>query len=164
MFSMNYKAPFGDLVIESTQAGISRVSLGTTKTEKRHKHLEQAAKELNEYFLGQRKTFSVPLDIQGTDFQRKTWKALTEIPYGSKVSYLDLAKKVAGPKHCRAVANANNKNKLPIFIPCHRVIGSDGSLVGFAWGLEVKRELLENEGVEGSSTPSTHKRENTCIK
>lgn len=164
-FAINYASPIGNLVINATNQGICSIS----KTEPIHDensnpHLEQAATELNEYFDGLRTDFDISLDISGTDFQKNCWQELVKIPFGETISYLELAQRVASPKHCRAVANANNKNKLPIFIPCHRVIGSDGSLTGFAWGLDIKEFLLKKEGAERESAPSTHKRENTFIK
>ena len=164
MYVENYEAPFGNLILNCSELGLTRVSVGKVAVEKNHPLLRLAKEELNQYFRGERQSFSVPLDIQGTEFQKKTWTCLQKIPLGCIISYKELAQKVATSKHCRAVANANNKNKLPIFIPCHRVVGSDRSLVGFAWGVEVKRELLRNEGVGGFPTPSTHKRENTFIK
>lgn len=118
---------------------------------KKEKHQEvpicllRARNQLQEYFDGKRKTFDVPLNISGTDFQKKVWSALQKIPYGQSCSYLDIAKAIKNPKAVRAVGGANNKNKIPIIIPCHRVLGKDGSLVGFAGGLGVKLELLDLE-------------------
>lgn len=107
--------------------------------------LRQAAAELREYFAGQRRQFTVPLDPKGTPFQQKVWKALQEIPYGETRSYKEIAIAAGNEKACRAVGMANNRNPLPIFIPCHRVVGSDGKLVGYAGGLDVKTFLLELE-------------------
>jgi len=109
--------------------------------------LLKGAKQLEEYFNGRRREFSLPLHYEGTDFQKKCWKALIEIPYGETRTYLDIARAAGNEKAARAAGMANNKNPLPIFIPCHRVIGSNGKLVGFRGGLEVKRLLLEIEGV-----------------
>ena len=105
--------------------------------------LRQAAAELQEYFAGQRRQFTVPLAPKGTPFQQKVWKALQEIPYGETRSYKEIAIAAGNEKACRAVGMANNRNPLPIFIPCHRVVGSDGKLVGYAGGLDVKTFLLE---------------------
>lgn len=164
-FGVNYTSPIGNLVIHATDHGLCSVLKSKPiGKEVANAHLLQAVDELNEYFSGLRTDFDVSLDIMGTEFQRDCWKELVKIPFGETISYLDLAKRVATSKHCRAVANANNKNKLPIFIPCHRVIGSDGSLTGFAWGLDIKEFLLKKEGAERESAPSTHKRENTFIK
>jgi len=107
--------------------------------------LKEAAKQLEEYFAGKRKTFDLPLSPKGTDFQRKVWDVLTRIPYSETLSYGDVAKKIGNPKACRAVGMANNKNPIPIIIPCHRVIGSSGKLVGYGGGLHIKEKLLELE-------------------
>ena len=107
--------------------------------------LKQAAKELQEYFDGERKIFNVPLEPKGTDFQQKVWNALKEIPYGDTCSYKNIAEKVGNIKASRAVGMANNKNPIPIIIPCHRVIGTNGKLVGYAGGLGIKEKLLKLE-------------------
>jgi methylated-DNA-[protein]-cysteine S-methyltransferase len=102
--------------------------------------------QLAEYFAGRRRTFSLDLAPAGTAFQRATWAALTRIPYGETISYGELARRVGRPNASRAVGAANGANPLPILVPCHRVIGADGSLTGFGGGLPVKRALLELEG------------------
>lgn len=107
--------------------------------------LRQAAAELTAYFAGQLRQFTVPLAPKGTPFQQKVWAALREIPYGERRSYKEIAAMVGNEKACRAVGMANNRNPLPIFIPCHRVVGSDGKLVGYAGGLDVKTFLLNLE-------------------
>lgn len=107
--------------------------------------LKKAGEQLQQYFNGNRKFFDLPLAPKGTEFQQKVWKALREIPYGETNSYKDVADRVGNIKACRAVGMANNKNPIAIFIPCHRVIGSNGKLVGYAGGLEVKEMLLEIE-------------------
>ncbi|MFD1615911.1 methylated-DNA--[protein]-cysteine S-methyltransferase [Gelatiniphilus marinus] len=107
--------------------------------------LEDCAIQLNEYFEGTRKQFNLNLNPKGTDFQQKVWKALQQIPYGKTLSYLELSKQLGHAKAIRAVANANGKNPLWIIVPCHRVIGSDGSLTGYAGGLHRKKWLLEHE-------------------
>lgn len=107
--------------------------------------LEDCAYQLNEYFNGKRQSFDLKLNPQGTDFQKKVWNELLNIPHGKTVSYLDLSKKLGDVKAIRAVANANGKNPIWIIIPCHRVIGSDGSLTGYAGGLHRKQWLLEHE-------------------
>jgi O-6-methylguanine DNA methyltransferase len=108
--------------------------------------LAQAAQELAEYFAGQRQRFGVPLDLVGTPFQRSAWQALLAIPYGQTRSYASQARAIARPSATRAVAAANGQNKVSIIVPCHRVIGSDGSLTGFGGGLPRKRALLALEG------------------
>lgn len=107
---------------------------------------EQLAAELAEYFAGRRKTFGVPLDLVGTPFQLDAWHALLAIPYGSTRSYAEQARAIGRPTATRAVAAANGQNKVSIVVPCHRVIGSDGSLTGFGGGLPRKRALLQLEG------------------
>lgn len=107
--------------------------------------LEEARKQLDEYFKGKRKVFKLPFNLKGTEFQKKVWKALLDIPYGETFSYKEVAKNIGNENASRAVGNANNKNPLPIFIPCHRVIGANGKLVGYAGGLDIKVKLLELE-------------------
>lgn len=104
-----------------------------------------AEKQLREYFLGQRQAFDLLLAPQGTDFQKSVWNELRKIPFGQPRSYGQIAKGLGSPQKARAVGGANNKNPLPIVVPCHRVIGSDGKLVGFAGGLNVKQRLLDLE-------------------
>lgn len=108
--------------------------------------LEDCVFQLQEYFEGKRKVFDIKLNPEGTDFQKEVWNQLLEIPYGKTLSYLELSKQLGDVKAIRAVANANGKNPIWIIIPCHRVIGSDGSLTGFAGGLSRKQWLLEHEG------------------
>lgn len=107
--------------------------------------LTQAARELDEYFAGKRQTFDLPLNPIGTPFQRKVWAELQKIPYATTISYGELARRIGQPTASRAVGMANHRNPLAIFIPCHRVIGADGSLTGYGGGLEVKRFLLDLE-------------------
>lgn len=102
--------------------------------------------EMTEYFAGTRKIFSVPLDFIGTGFQKTVWNELLKIPYGTTVSYMQLSETIGNTKAIRAVANANATNKIAVVVPCHRVIGTDGSLTGYAGGLERKRRLLNLEG------------------
>lgn len=107
--------------------------------------LLKAKKELEEYFEGKRKEFDLPLEQEGTEFQKKVWNALEKIPYGETRTYKEVAKIVGNEKACRAVGMANNKNNIPIIIPCHRVVGSNGKLVGYALGLNMKKYLLDLE-------------------
>ena len=105
-----------------------------------------AMAQLEEYFAGKRRRFDLPLAPRGTEFQRRVWRALTEIPYGNTISYGELARRISKPSASRAVGLANGANPLPIIVPCHRVIGADGSLTGFGGGLPIKRKLLALEG------------------
>lgn len=107
--------------------------------------LSMATIQLDEYFQGKRTTFSLPFKLTGTPFQLAVWKELQNIPYGQTTSYKEIAQKINKPKAYRAVGMANNKNPLPIIIPCHRVIGSNGKLIGYAGGLNLKNYLLELE-------------------
>ena len=107
--------------------------------------LAQARTELAEYFDGRRRSFDVPLAPNGTEFQRSVWAALTEIPFGTTISYANLARRVGNETAVRAVGAANGRNPIPVIVPCHRVIGSDGSLTGFGGGLPRKKWLLQHE-------------------
>jgi methylated-DNA-[protein]-cysteine S-methyltransferase len=111
-----------------------------------HRVLAQAEWEIAEYLDGKRQNFEVPLDIQGTDFQKKVWLQLLKIPYGQTLSYLELAKQIQNEKSVRAVGTANGRNPLCVVIPCHRVIASNGTLGGYSGGLEIKSKLLALEG------------------
>lgn len=110
--------------------------------------LKTAAEQLKEYLAGNRQTFDLPLDPRGTEFQKAVWNALLDIPFGEIRSYKHVAEAIGNPKACRAVGMANNKNPILIVIPCHRVIGSDGSLVGYGGGIDLKEKLLKLEGFE----------------
>lgn len=107
--------------------------------------IHQCIDELIEYFNGSRTQFTVPIHQAGTDFQQKVWRELYEVPYAKTMSYAELAKKLGDPKVIRAAAAANGKNKIAIIVPCHRIIGSDRNLTGFAWGLPRKKWLLQHE-------------------
>lgn len=126
---------------------ISRISKAfkATLLEGENPHFDTLRQQLKEYFKGECKEFNIPLDLVGTDFQKKVWKSLIEIPYGSTISYGEQAKLIGKPKAVRAVANANAKNKVSIILPCHRVIGADGKLTGYGGGLWRKEKLLELE-------------------
>jgi len=107
--------------------------------------IEKTIVQMQEYFSGERKVFDIPLLMVGTDFQRSVWDGLMKIPYGTTASYLELAKNIGNEKAVRAVASANGANSISIMIPCHRIIGSNGDLVGYAGGLPAKKKLLELE-------------------
>ena len=109
--------------------------------------IKRAYIQIDEYIKGKRKIFDLPLNPNGTEFQKKVWKALTEIPYGETTSYKDIAVTLGNEKACRAVGMANNKNPIPIIIPCHRVIGANKKLVGYVGGLDLKKMLLNLEGI-----------------
>jgi methylated-DNA-[protein]-cysteine S-methyltransferase len=109
-------------------------------------------RQLGEYFAGERRRFDLPLAPRGTEFQRRVWRALREIPYGQTISYGELARRIGNPSAPRAVGLANGANPLPIIVPCHRVIGADGSLTGFGGGLPIKRKLLALEGASAQES------------
>ncbi len=142
------KTPLGIASVEGDEQGISRISILDTQdvpSEKVPDSLKDCVKQLQEYFSGERKKFDLKLNPQGTEFQQKVWQTLQQIPYGKTISYMELSLKVGDIKAIRAVAAANGKNPLWIVIPCHRVIGSDGSLTGYAGGLWRKKCLLDHE-------------------
>jgi len=152
-----YQSPIGLLKIEAENNAITTLCL-SAKTDKNNtknndkssnsteeKVLEQCCNQLDEYFAGSRKDFELPLQPKGTAFQQKTWDQLLKIPYGETISYARLAIRVGNSKASRAVGSANGKNPIAIIIPCHRVINSSGSLGGYAYGLDVKRKLLDLE-------------------
>jgi methylated-DNA-[protein]-cysteine S-methyltransferase len=111
--------------------------------------LPEAVRQLQEYFAGNRRNFDLPLHPDGTEFQQRVWRALTEIPYGETCSYGELARRIGNPNASRAVGLANGRNPISILVPCHRVIGADGSLTGYGGGLQRKQWLLAHEGLQG---------------
>lgn len=139
--------PLGTAILEGNHQGLKSFKLSSTALENTPipEVLREAADQITAYFEGKRHTFSLALDPEGTPFQKKVWTALQDIPYGKTTSYMHLSKQLGDPKAIRAVAAANGKNPLWIIIPCHRVIGSDGSLTGYAGGLWRKKWLLEHE-------------------
>lgn len=141
-------SPIGKLQITGDENGIASVIFleeNQMLTETIPQCLEDAVIQLEEYFLRKRKTFALELNPSGTDFQKTVWQELLKIPYGKTTNYLQMAKNLGDPKVIRAAASANGKNPISIIIPCHRVIGSDGSLTGYAGGLWRKKALLELE-------------------
>jgi len=149
-------SPIGRLMLVGNGGGLKRIEFEKSKTtlgpqpgwRESAIELEPAARQLREYFSGARRSFDLPLAAEGTEFQRRTWDALCQIPYGATVSYADLARSIGKPKAVRAVGAANGRNPLPIVVPCHRVVGSDGSLTGFAAGTAIKKRLLQLEGAQ----------------
>jgi len=153
------ETPLGWAKIEGDLEGLRSISILDDKPVEINEMpelLEDAAYQLKEYFKGQRKDFQLELNPQGTDFQRRVWQELKTIPFGKQISYLELSKKLGDVKAIRAVAAANGKNPLWIVIPCHRVIGSKGDLVGYAGGLHRKKWLLNHESPakQGSLFPN----------
>ena len=140
------RSRFGMLKVECSDTALVSVRVTAQPGEDSSNGLcREVEKQLNEYFSGSRKVFDLPLDPAGTEFQQKVWDALQAIPYGARRTYGEIAAAVGNPKASRAVGMANNRNPIMIIIPCHRVVGADGALTGYAGGLEMKQALLELE-------------------
>ena len=151
-----YKAPFGVLTVVGSDLGIRYVMFNNDAHPKPlerlhisdseiHDSVNDAITQLDEYFNGSRRDFELPLDLQGTEFQVAAWNALAEIPYGRTASYGQQAASIGRPKAVRAIGGANGRNPVAIVLPCHRIVGADGSLTGFGGGIEVKKWLLDHE-------------------
>ena len=142
------KTPIGDICILEENDKIIGLTLDNEKycyTEKNTEILNETEKQLNEYFWGKRKKFNVPINPKGTEFQKQVWNELLKIPYGQTVTYKRIAQKIEKPNAARAVGMANHNNPIAIIVPCHRVVGSNSKLVGYAFGLERKQFLLDLE-------------------
>lgn len=151
MPAFTMQSPIGLLTIEETDGAITALRFGgETVSPPPTPLLQRAAQQLTEYFAARRRRFDLPLRPQGTAFQQAAWSALCDIPYGQTRTYAQQAAAIGRPKACRAVGMANHCNPLPLFIPCHRVIGAGGKLTGYAGGLAVKRFLLELEQAPAS--------------
>ncbi len=150
-----WPSPVGVLTLAASSAGLVALEFGekpprrfsTPKVqwEESEEKTLPYRQELQEYFLGERTEFTFPLDLRGTEFQKRCWRALLEIPYGQTRSYAEIARAVGNPQAFRAVGMANNRNPIAIIVPCHRVIATDGSLCGYGGGLDVKEKLLRLE-------------------
>lgn len=144
-----YEFELGPLTIGDTDGAVSTICFGRVPlkegVQKETDITLKTAKEIDEYLAGERTAFDLPLRPEGTHFQKKVWEALLTIPYGETRSYKEIAILAGSPKGFRAVGMANNRNPIPILIPCHRVIGSDGSMTGYGGGLPIKIKLLETE-------------------
>lgn len=148
-----FDTPFGPMALGEEDGAIIRLYLPHSPTPRLRSHatplLAEGAGQLEEYFAGRRQRFDLPLTLKGTPFQQKVWRALLDIPYGQTRTYGDIARAVDCPRGFRAVGMANNRNPVPILVPCHRVVGADGALVGYAGGLELKAALLALERRRG---------------
>ena len=143
MYTHYLTSPIGILEISASDTGVTGIDFVAKKgTTRANTHTKQTAEQLQEYFSGTRKTFDLTLSPEGTPFQKRVWNALTTIPYGETKSYGAVAKQIGNKNASRAVGSANNKNPIPIVVPCHRVIGADGNLVGYGGGLDKKKKLL----------------------
>ena len=142
--------PVGELTLVASSAGLRELLWPErpdppSAIEAPSKLLDEAARQLNAYFAGELRRFDLPLDLAGTEFQLRAWRALADSPYGETISYGEQARQLGRPRAARAVGAANGRNPLPIVLPCHRVVGAGGSLVGFGGGLSRKQRLLEHE-------------------
>ena len=157
LFCFRTSSPVGPLFLAASPKGLVRLEFEahalklnpkTTQLKESRELLRPYLDQLNEYFAGQRREFSIPLDLRGTEFQLKCWRALLDIPYGETRSYRDLARAIGHANAFRAVGMSNNRNPVAIVVPCHRVIAADGSLCGYGGGLDIKRKLLELESAQ----------------
>ena len=150
MAKTTFHSPIGRLLLVANVSGITEITYleeGNTESDKsEHPVLEEAKKQLTEYFKGRRKTFDLPINPSGTPFQESVWKELQYIPYGTTTTYSEVSRKLNNPKAVRAVGKANGLNPISIIIPCHRVIGANQALTGYAGGIDKKRWLLKHEG------------------
>ncbi len=148
-----YDTDLGTIGIAENGSAITDIFFGgedapgdvTQMVQKETPLIKEAAKQIKEYLKGERKEFDLPLGAEGTAFQKSAWEALLTIPYGETRSYKEMAEQVGSPKACRAIGLANNRNPISIVVPCHRVIGANGKLVGYGGGLHIKERLLELE-------------------
>lgn len=147
MSARTIETPVGALTLTASENAVTAVRFGAQSARDASPLLDAAEAQLREYFARTRRTFDLPLDPHGTAFELRVWAALRTIPYGETRSYGAIAAAIGNPRAARAVGMANHRNPLPILIPCHRVIGADGSLTGYAGGLAAKRRLLALEGI-----------------
>lgn len=148
IFGGLYSSPFGPISLRATDTHVLSLHFGDLGLRDSTPLLSEAEAQLAAYFSGKLRQFRLPLLTKGTDFQQRVWSCLLTIPYGETISYRELAERVGSPRAFRAVGNANGKNPLPVLIPCHRVIASDGSLGGYSYGLDLKQELVRLEHIE----------------
>jgi methylated-DNA-[protein]-cysteine S-methyltransferase len=156
IYYSRFESPVGPLLLAGPKAGLQLVSFAGGKRAKNvapewrldNSAFVEVVHQLQSYFAGERRNFDLTLILEGSDFQKRVWTALQEIPYGETTSYKELAEKIGKPRAVRAVGAANGANPIPIIIPCHRVIGNDGSLTGFGGGLPLKKRLLELESYQ----------------
>ena len=156
-------SPIGPVLLVSSEKGLVRVALPSESETDRITRIkaefpdacfiedvgknQEAVRQIGEYFSGIRTSFTLPLDLRGTNFQKKVWNAMLKVPFGRTRSYGQIARDIGNPKACRAVGGSCGKNNIAIVIPCHRIIGSDGSMTGFGGGVPLKKKLLDLEGI-----------------
>lgn len=156
MFTQFLQTPIGNVAIEASHKGVTAIKfVASSGLETKNEHTQNALQQLREYFFEQRQHFDLVLCPAGTEFQQKVWKALLEVPFGCTQSYADIAKKLDNPKAVRAVGAANGKNPIAIVIPCHRIIGTNGTLTGYAGGLTRKAWLLDIENPQSKLLGNT---------
>lgn len=162
--SMSVPTPLGTITLVASPHGLTQVLFPGERGERPaphdedpscRAHLDEGSRQLREYFAGRRRSFDVTLDPTGTEFDQQVWSALREIPFGATMSYGELARRLGKPGAARAVGHANGRNPLAIVVPCHRVIAADGTLGGYAGGLDLKRRLLALEGVTPAARTSS---------
>jgi methylated-DNA-[protein]-cysteine S-methyltransferase len=156
MYYTRFNSPVCEIILAGDDEGLTHLHLNTGKGKRIFEvpsewvedssFFDDVIEQVDQYFEGERKSFTVNLNPQGTDFQKMIWRQLVKIPYGTVCTYKDIARAIGNDKAARAVGMANSKNPIPLIVPCHRVIGSNGGLTGFAHGLEMKAELLKLEG------------------
>ena len=147
MSTRTIETPIGPLTLQADESAVTAIRFGAGGAQDASPLLDAAEAQLREYFAVARRTFDLPLAPRGTAFQQRVWAALRAIPYGETRTYGELAAAIGSPNASRAVGMANHRNPIPIVIPCHRIIGANGALTGYAGGLEVKRKLLALEGI-----------------
>lgn len=161
IYYTRFETPFCEIIIAGNNLGITNLHLNTghgkrkftidPRWQRNDNFFAEAKQQIDEYFSGKRTQFSLKLNPTGTDFQKAVWRELQNIPYGALATYKDIATNLGNPKACRAIGMANSKNPIPLIVPCHRVIGSNKKLTGFAHGLEIKQKLIELEQVTSNN-------------
>jgi methylated-DNA-[protein]-cysteine S-methyltransferase len=145
-FSTEFHSPVGSLTLEGDDLSLTRLGFGAPGAAQGDSAaVARAAIQLEQYFAGERTEFDLDIALDGTPFERRVWDEVRAIPYGSTATYAEIAARIGSPSACRAVGRANGRNPIAVIVPCHRVVGSDGSLTGYAGGLEMKRALLALE-------------------
>lgn len=145
-FSTQFSSTVGPLTLEGDDRALTRVGFGSAGAPQGDAAaVAAAAIQLEQYFAGERTDFDLDVELGGTPFERRVWEEVRAIPYGQTASYAEIARRIGRPSSCRAVGRANGRNPVAVIVPCHRVVGSDGSLTGYAGGIEMKRALLELE-------------------
>src|SRR3954469_18116890 len=145
-FSTQFSSTLGPLTLEGDDLALTRIGFGEPNAPQGDAAaIASAAIQLEQYFAGERTGFDVTMELVGTPFERRVWEEVRAIPYGETATYAEIARRIGRPDACRAVGRANSRNPIAVIVPCHRVIGSDGSLTGYAGGIEMKRALLDLE-------------------